>query len=143
MDHVFALASASARLGVVRLYGLSDYGGLPPRSRNEVRASNATASSLRSTIDEYAEGAASTADAASLRDFADKPLVVLTAGSGHDAAWTAAQDDLASLSTNRAHRVVRGATHTSLILDEEDAAATSQAILDVVASVRSAEPLAG
>ena len=43
---------------------------------------------------------------------------------------------LATLSTNSAHRVVDGATHASLIADEEDAAATTQAILDVVASVR-------
>jgi hypothetical protein len=48
-----------------------------------------------------------------------------------------AQDDLASLSTNSAHRLIDGATHTDLILDEEAAAATSQAILDVVSSVRS------
>lgn len=34
-----------------------------------------------------------------------------------------------------------GATHNQLIMDEDDAAATSQAILDVVSSVRSAGPL--
>jgi hypothetical protein len=68
-------------------------------------------------------------------------LVVLTAGSGHDAAWSAAQNDMATLSTNSVHRVIDGATHTSLIMDEEDAAATTHAILDVVSSVRSAGPL--
>jgi hypothetical protein len=68
---------------------------------------------------------------------ADKPLIVLTAGSGHDAAWSAAQSRMARLSTNSVHRVVDGATHEDLITDEEDAAATTQAILDVVASVRS------
>jgi pimeloyl-ACP methyl ester carboxylesterase len=141
MRRVSALASASARLGVTRLFGLADYGSLPPRSGDEVRASNATADSLRSTIDEYAQGAASTSEAASLTDFADKPLVVLTAGSGHDAAWTAAQNQLATLSTNSAHRVAHGATHTSLILDKEGATATTRAILDVVSSVRTGEPL--
>jgi hypothetical protein len=45
------------------------------------------------------------------------------------------------LSTNSAHRVVDGATHTSLVLDEQDAAATTQAILDVVSSIRNDEPL--
>jgi hypothetical protein len=39
------------------------------------------------------------------------------------------------------HRVVDGATHESLILDEHDSAATTQAILDVVSSVRSHESL--
>ncbi|MEU4605415.1 hypothetical protein AB0F43_20725 [Kribbella sp. NPDC023972] len=47
---------------------------------------------------------------------------------------------MATLSTNIAHRVI-DATHDSLISDEEDAAATTQAILDVVSSVRSAAPL--
>ena len=80
--------------------------------------------------------------AASLRDFADKPLVVLTAGSGSAAGWSAKQDALATLSTNSSHRVIEGATHASLIHDEEDAAATTHAILDVVASLRRTEPLA-
>ena len=79
--------------------------------------------------------------AASLRDFADKPLVVLTAGSGSAAGRSAAQDAMATFSTNSAHRIVDGATHASLITDEKDAVATTQAILDVVASVRSMGPL--
>jgi hypothetical protein len=88
--------------------------GLPPRSRDEVSAKMATAGSLRSTIDEYVRPSAA-GQAAALTDFAGKPLVVLTAGSGHDAAWTAAQNHLATLSTGSVHRVVAGATHASLI----------------------------
>jgi hypothetical protein len=80
--------------------------------------------------------------AASLGDFADKPLVVLTSGSGSNAAWLAKQKDMATLSTNSAHRVINGATHEALIAEEEYSAATTQAILVVVSSVRSAEPLA-
>jgi hypothetical protein len=120
---VSALVSTSARLGLGRLVGVP------------------TASHLRSTIDEYVQANSSNEQAASLHDFADKPLVVLTAGSGSDAAWSAAQDDLATLSTNSVHRVIDGATHNELIMDEDAAAATSQAILDVVSSVRSDEPL--
>jgi hypothetical protein len=41
------------------------------------------------------------------------------------------------LSTNSVHRVIAGASHEDLVANEEDAAATTQAILDVVASVRS------
>jgi pimeloyl-ACP methyl ester carboxylesterase len=142
MGRLSALASTSARLGLARLYGQTDYGTLPPRSRDEVRASLATASSVRSAIDEFIQGTASTNQAASLGDFTDKPLVVLTAGSGHDAAWSAAQNHLATLSTNSVHRVITGATHSSLIMDEEDSAATTRAILDVVSSVRDGGPLA-
>jgi pimeloyl-ACP methyl ester carboxylesterase len=137
MRRVSALVSSSARLGLARLYGQVDFGSLPPRSRDEVRASVATPSVLRSTIDEYLQAGASVEQAAALGDFADKPLIVLTAGSGHDAAWFAAQNRLARLSTNSVHRVIDGATHEDLIGNEEDAAATTQAILDVVASVRS------
>jgi pimeloyl-ACP methyl ester carboxylesterase len=141
MSRVSALVSAAARLGLGRLYGQFDFGSLPPRSRDEVRASVATPSTLRSTIDEYVQANASTQEAASLRNFADKPLVVLTAGSGSDATHLADQNHLATLSTNSVHRVIDGATHEDLITDEADAAATTQAILDVVASVRSPERL--
>src|SRR5919106_1558204 len=142
MRRVSALVSASARLGLARLYGQLDYGSLPPRSRDEVRASVATASNVRSTIDEYVQATASMEQTASLGDFADKPLVVLTAGTGGDAASSAAQNNMATLSTNSVHRVIDGATHQSLMYEEGDAAATTQAILDVVSSVRSARPLA-
>ncbi|HEU4421121.1 MAG TPA: alpha/beta hydrolase [Pilimelia sp.] len=141
MGRVSALVSVSARLGPGRLYAQAEAGTLPPRSRNEVRASIATASNLRSTIDEYVQANASMEQAASLGDLADKPLVVLTAGIGSDATHSAAQNDLATLSTNSVHRVIDGATHQALIADEEHSAATTQAILDVVSSVRSARPL--
>ena len=80
------------------------------------------------------------AQAKSLPDFAGNPLAVVAAGSGHDAAWLAAQADLATLSTNT-HRVVPGATHPSLLEVERDAAASSRAVADVVASVRTGRPL--
>jgi hypothetical protein len=50
---------------------------------------------------------------------------------------------MARLSTNSVHRIIADATHESLIGDEEHAAATTQAILDVVASVRSPSRLVG
>jgi pimeloyl-ACP methyl ester carboxylesterase len=136
LGRVSALISTSARLGLGRLYGQFDYGSLPPRSQHEARASVATASQLRSTIDEYVQANSSMEQAASLGDFADKPLVVLTAGSGSAVGWSARQNAMADLSTNSAHRVIDGATHASLVADKEDAAATTQAIVDVVSSVR-------
>ena len=137
---VSALASSSARLGLGRVFATLAASGLPPRFRDEVSAKMATAASVRSTIDEYAHAPAR--EAAALTDFANKPLVVLTAGSGHDAAETAAQNHLATLSTNSVHRVIAGATHASLIAEQRDAAATTRAVLDVASSVRSGEPLA-
>jgi pimeloyl-ACP methyl ester carboxylesterase len=137
-----ALASIPARLGLVRVVGHLFDDGLPPRAGGEVRAGTTTAGSLRSTIDEYGNASASTQQAAALRDFADKPLVVLTAGVGHDAAWSTAQNHLDTLSTNTAHHVVDGATHETLVAEKEHAAATTRAILQVVAAVRSGGPVA-
>lgn len=139
---VAAALSISARLGVLRLYAQLDFASLPPRSREEVRASVATASNLRSVIDEYVQANTSMTQAGTLTDFADKPLVVLTAGVGGDATHLAAQDQLATLSTNCVHRVIDGAVHEALVADKEHAAATSRAILDVVTAVRTARPLA-
>jgi alpha-beta hydrolase superfamily lysophospholipase len=119
MGRVSALVSTSARLGV---------GGV-------------SVSTFRSTIDEYVQASASAQQAASLSDFADKPLVVMTAGIGTDTTLLAAHSELAMLSTNSVHRVIDGATHQTLVAEEEHAAATTQAILDVVSSVRSPGPL--
>jgi len=141
VGRITALLPAVAHLGVTRLYSQSAYGTLPPRSRDEARARSATASDLASFLNEFLEGSAATQQAASLVDFADKPLIVLTAGREHDAAWLAAQDKLATLSTNSRHRIVAEATHASLVLEASDAAAASQAIRDVVASVRTSTPL--
>jgi pimeloyl-ACP methyl ester carboxylesterase len=137
-----ALASIAARLGLVRVVGHLFDDGLPPRAGDEVQAGTTTAGSLRSTIDEYVNASASARQATSLRDFADKSLVVLTAGVGHDAAWSTAQNHLAGLSTNSAHHVVDGATHETLVADQEHASTTTQAILEVVAVVRSGGPVA-
>lgn len=141
VDRVCALASIPARLGLARVYGQLSSDDLPPQSNGEALAGSVTAPNIRSTIIEYVQGSASVRQAAALRDFADKPLVVLTAGTGNDATWAAAQDRLAALSSNSVHRVVASATHQSLVADREHAAVTTVAIVQVVSAVRSAEPL--
>ena len=122
LDRVFALVSAPAQLGLGRLFG-------------------ATARDFLSTIHEYADAGDAVKQAASLTDLGNKPLFVLTAGSGSDAAWFAAQDQMAGLSTDSVHRVIEGASHQSLVAERDGAAATTQAILDVVSSVQSGAPL--
>ena len=91
-------ARVAARLGLGRLYSATAYDSLPAPSRDEVRATISTATTLRSTIDEFAQASTSTQEAGELRDFEAKPLVVLTAGDGGGAAWFAKQDRLARLS---------------------------------------------
>jgi pimeloyl-ACP methyl ester carboxylesterase len=141
-DRVSALGAAAARIGLVRVVGNLDYGNLPAQSRGEARANTATADYAAGWIDEFVQANASGAEAAMLTDFADKPLVVLTAGAETNPTHDAAQTELATLSTDSSHRVVEGASHAGLISDEQYAKATTRAVLDVVVSVRSAAPLA-
>lgn len=138
---VAALGAAAARIGLVRLLGSAGYSNLPSQSRDEVRAGAATAGYASGWIDEFVQSNASGAEAAMLTDFGHKPLVVLTAGGETDPKHDAAQIKLAKVSTNGSHRVVEGASHAGLIFDEQYAKTTTQAIIDVVASVRSAAPL--
>jgi hypothetical protein len=77
-----------------------------------------------------------------LTDLDGKPLIVLTADTGNDAKWQSAQEHMATLSTNSLHRVAHDTTHQSLLDDEADSAAASQAIHDVVVAVRTSRPLA-
>jgi pimeloyl-ACP methyl ester carboxylesterase len=141
MGRVSALVSGLARFGLGRIYGQFDYGSLPPASRDEARASVAKADQLESTINEYVAANTSMEQAATLDTLADKPLIVLTAGSGSTTDWPAKQQAMATLSTNTAHRFIAGATHASFVSNEKYAAVVTEAILDVVASVRNGVPL--
>jgi hypothetical protein len=123
------------------LYGDLVGGTLPARSNELLRVDSAQAHTVSSVVEEYLRGGAASQEAASLRDFGDKPLFVLTAGSGNDASWQAAQTKLATLSTNSAHEVVAGASHQPLEDEEQYAAHISQAVLAVLASVRNHQPL--
>jgi hypothetical protein len=83
----------------------------------------------------------STTQTRGLRSLGDKPLAVVSAGT-QTPEWLELQDDLATLSSNSMHRVVKGATHTSVLYDRGDAQATSAAIVEVVAAVRDDRSLA-
>ncbi len=87
-------------------------------------------------------GSTSAQQAASLTSLNGKPLIVLTADTGNAAGWEQAQEKMATLSTNTSHRVAKDTTHESLLYDEADSSAASQAIRDVIVAVRTARPLA-
>jgi hypothetical protein len=125
-----------ARLGVMRLFYLSDVGGLPPQARAEGRAIHSTAGDNRGSRDEFAAIPAALQQARALESLGDKPLAVVTAASEAQDGWLPLQDEMAALSTRSAHLVLPDATHASLIDDERDAAVASQAILNVVEMVR-------
>jgi pimeloyl-ACP methyl ester carboxylesterase len=76
--------------------------------------------------------------AAKLTSLGNKPLIVLSAGTGSLPGWAGQQNDLSTLSTDSVHRTIPGATHASLINDHVDAADSSRAIRDVVKAVQRA-----
>jgi len=137
---IAAPVAALADLGAAHLIG-DAYDSLPPQARGEARAHVSTARSVHSYLTEFRAGAASAHQAATLVDFGSKPLVVVTAGRGNSQTWPAAQDKLATLSSNSRHHVVADATHASLYLDQAHAAAAANGIREVVAAARSSQPL--
>lgn len=141
LGRISAVFSAVAHLGAGRLIAQASYGSLPPHFRGEARNNASTAPYLRSSIEEFVAANTSMQQAASLTNLDDKPLVVVTADTGNAAGWEQAQDRMATLSTNSSHRVANATTHESLLYDETDAAQVSQAIHDVIASVRTSRPL--
>ena len=119
---VYSLSQPLARIGL-----LGPILGLP--------VDQSTPAAARGARDEIVALPAALQQALAFNSLGDRPLIVITAGSGQQAGWLEAQDRLPSLSTNSTHRVLPAATHTSLITGV-DASASSQAILDVVSSLR-------
>jgi pimeloyl-ACP methyl ester carboxylesterase len=142
LSHLSAVLATAGEVGISRLYSHVEAGTLPPRSRDEVRASIAKANTVKSTIDEYVQANRAMEQAGRLTDFGAKPLVVVTAGEGSAPDWFAKQDRLAALSTNSAHHTIKGAVHEDLVAKQVDAAQSTKAILDVLAAVRGNAPLA-
>ncbi len=104
----------------------------------------------------YGERAARDAisrQAARVGDLGDTPLVVLTAGevaagpgmpdsiaAALYGTWVTLQDELATLSTNSAHRVIDGSSH---YIQHDAPDAVLQAVSEAVESVRRGTPLGG
>jgi pimeloyl-ACP methyl ester carboxylesterase len=140
---IFAVASLLARLGLVRLLYKLDPAppDLPPQQRAQINALGPSTRQVSTTALELRATPQSTTQTRGLRSLGDKPLAVVSAGT-QTPEWLELQDDLATLSSNSMHRVVKGATHTSVLYDRGDAQATSAAIVEVVAAVRDDRSLA-
>jgi pimeloyl-ACP methyl ester carboxylesterase len=139
---IFDVASLLARLGIVRL--LSKLAPAPPELPHQQRAQIAALSPSTRQVSTYSlefrVTPQSTTQTRRLRSLGDKPLAVVSAGT-QEPEWLELQDDLATLSPNSMHRVVKGATHTSVVYERSDAQASSAAIVEVVAAVRNDRPL--
>jgi pimeloyl-ACP methyl ester carboxylesterase len=123
-DRVLAVVPTLARMGLARVF--SD----PKEGKPTTQASQ-----FARDVDEMP---AELNRAAKLTSLGNKPLIVLSAGTGSLPGWAGQQNDLATLSTDSVHRTIPGATHASLIDDHVDAAQSSRAIRDVVKAVQRA-----
>ena len=133
---LYGILPSVARLGVLRLAYGSAFGDLPAAARDEERGDQASVRLQVSARDEIAQLRASLQEARALTSLGARPLVVVTAVLEAPAGWVPAQDGLVSLSTNSVHRVMQDLSHVPLITSESGATASSKAILDVVAAVR-------
>jgi pimeloyl-ACP methyl ester carboxylesterase len=135
--------SLPARLGIVRLLSKLDPASpqLPPRQRAQTDALTPSTREFTTYALEFL-APTQTLRLGSEGSLGNKPLAVVTAPKQAEPGWLKHQDELATLSSNSIHRVVKGATHTSLLYERSDAQATSAAIVEVVAAVRNDRPLA-
>ena len=142
LGRISAVLPAVAHLGAGRLIAQASYGSLPPRSEARPAPTPRPPATSAATIEEFLAASTSMQQAAALTDLDGKPLIVLTADTGNDAGWRSAQDRWPHCRPTVSHRVAKATTHESLLDDEADSAAASQAIHDVVAAVRTSQPLA-
>ena len=141
LKHVSSLVATTSRLGLGRLLADTSFLELPPKYRDDARATAATAKEMAGALDEYGVANRSVAEAGTLRSLDAKPLIVLTASRGNSKGWMGLQNKMAELSTDSVHRVVPGATHAGFVEDPDHAAAVTRAIHDVVVSLRTGAPL--
>src|SRR5215204_5398900 len=135
--------SLLARLGIVRLLSKLDPAPpeLPQQQRAQIDALTPSTRQVSTSAGEFL-APTQTLRLGSPGSLGNKPLAVVTAPKQAEPGWLKRQDDLATLSSNSIHRVVKGATHTSLVYDRSDSQATSAAIVEVVSAVRNDRPLA-
>jgi pimeloyl-ACP methyl ester carboxylesterase len=134
--------SLPARLGVVRLLSKLDPASpdLPSQQRAQIDALTPSTRQWTTSALEFL-APTQTLRPGSPGSLGNKPLAVVTAGSS-EPSWLKLQDELATLSSNSIHRVVKGATHTSVLYERSDSQATSAAIVEAVAAVRNDRPMA-
>lgn len=131
-----------ARFGIGRTVAQVAVGDLPQPELGQQRALVATPRHYRGVRDEFSQLRTAMDQAGQLTSLGDRPLVVVTALKGAQDGWGEAQDDLATLSTNVDHRVLRDATHASL-LGARDAAQATDAITAVVRAARLGTSVSG
>jgi pimeloyl-ACP methyl ester carboxylesterase len=143
MSRGLGVLPSLTRFGAGRIVPTSAWSSLPEPAASRVQAFAASARGMRNMRDEQSMYPTVFEQAKALTSIDSKPLVVVTATESIDKheEWVGLQERLAALSTNNDHRVA-DATHIGLTDDIESFEASVQAIVDVVQSVRTEQPIA-
>ena len=144
------IISVMTRLGLTRLTsaGPIEALGYPPDVARELAARRARNQSLDTDIAEFLDGMwALTEASATAEHLGDLPMVVLWASESWISADVvmpeapAARAEVATYSANSVTRTLEGADHGSILGNETYAQQVSTAIMDVIDSAQSGEPL--
>jgi len=142
MSRGLGVLPSLTRLGVARILPTSVWSSLPEPEASQVQVFASSPRGMRNMRDEQSMYRTVFEEAKMLTSLHDKPLVVVTATESlQKKGWSELQDRLAALSTNSLHRVA-DATHSGVVDDEAGCESSIQAIVDVVQSVRTHEPMA-
>jgi pimeloyl-ACP methyl ester carboxylesterase len=141
LKHAASLIATTSHVGLGWFLANSQFSTLPPKYRDDARATSATGKEMSGFLDEFGVANRSMAEAGTLRTLGAKPLIVLTATVGNSKGWVGHQNKMAKLSTSSLHRVEPGATHDDLVSDPIHTVAVTRAIHDVVVSLRTGAPL--
>lgn len=147
---VSALSSALTRVGLTRLVGNSDFqrSGYPAELVPELTAMQARNQSVDVYYDENGPAFPALQEAsASAEDLGDLPTMVIWASQTYDTnqanpSLRPLAEELSTYSSNSASRIVEGATHLSILGNEQYARQVTNAILDLIDSAETGDPLA-
>jgi len=138
--HMLKNIPLMAKLGLVRITGYlnSQAEGLPVKQREEAEAFLASCGHLETANNEAEAWDSVCSEVRRARKLGGKPLAIVSAGKDTLAGARELQDELAGLSFDSTHVVVRGATHVTLVTHREYALTVVEAIRQVLEKVRKA-----
>lgn len=133
-----ALIPTLACAGLARVTPSTGFTALPPQARNAARAF-ASPREMSADRTEFAQLPRIFNDAKAVTSLGARPVAIVTAGTGQQRGWSAAQNRLAKLSRHSTQQKVAAATHAGLLEDKAFASITSRAIRQVVQLTRSGQ----
>jgi pimeloyl-ACP methyl ester carboxylesterase len=144
-----AMADVSAvlsRVGLMRLYAAGQRFDLPEPDSAALLANMASSQYWDTQRADTAAMSMSLEQGRATGDLGDLPLAVLAAvdypeGTGRNTEL-ALQNELAALSSNSIYQEIAGARHITLVTDAQYASFVAEAVIQVVESARTSEPLA-